>query len=117
MSQRVFSLAVALLAWSQMMPAQTLRHDPFQLPADLLAEPATNTGVPLAPGARPQILGILVTGGEALVNLGGEVIAVGEESGGYRLLEVGEERAVFVYKDEIVTLELYPDEGEESNEG
>ena len=60
---------------------------------------------------RPEIRGILFAGGQSLVNFGGEIIGPGEEANGYRLLEVGEEHAVFQRGDEIVTLSLYPDGG------
>jgi len=45
------------------------------------------------------------------VNFGGQIIGPGEEVNGYRLLEVGEEHAVFQRGDEIITLSLYPDGG------
>ncbi len=110
----IFLLA-GLMAGSPAM-ADKLRRDPFQEPADFIAQADAPGVTPAAPGSRPQIFGILAAGGESLVNLGGEIMAVGEEAGGYQLLEVAEEHAVFRRGDEIITIALYPDKDDESND-
>ena len=96
--------------------AQTLQRDPFRAP-DEVTSPASRPDalVGFASG-KPEIRGILLAGGESLVNLGGEIIGPGEEASGYTLLEVGEEHAVFLHDDEVVTLSLYPDESENTND-
>jgi len=43
---------------------------------------------------------------EPLVNLGGNIIGVGEESAGYLLVEVGQEYAVFRRGQETITMRL-----------
>lgn len=96
--------------------AYKLQRDPFKLPNEF-TERRDERGVTVTvAGERPKIIGILMAGEESLVNLGGKVIAVGEEASGYELLEIGEERAVFRHGDEIVTLSLYPDQDDETND-
>lgn len=113
--RRVFwIIAVALVTLAA--NAQRLQRDPFQPPQEYTDANAVASG-----GARPQaieakIRGILVAGGQSLVNFGGEIIGPGEEVNGYRLLQVEEERAVFQRGDEIITLSLYPDADDDGND-
>lgn len=114
MEKIVWVAAVALVTLAA--NAQRLQRDPFQPPADF---GNATTGNDLS--ARPQaieveIRGILFAGGQSLVNFGGQIIGPGEEVNGYRLLQVEEEHAVFQRGDEIITLSLYPDAGDEGNE-
>lgn len=91
------------------LSAELLRRDPFKPPAELLAAPVSNGSAPLAVGTQPKIRGILVAGDQSLVNLGGELLGIGESANGYRLLQVSEDHAVFQRGDEVITLSLYPD--------
>ena len=101
--------ALVLLLAAGPVGAELLRRDPFQPPADLMAAPAATGGASLTPGTQPQIRGILVAGDQSLVNLGGELLGIGESANGYRLLQVREDHAVFQRGDEVITLSLYPD--------
>ena len=109
-------LALILLLCATVSSASTLRRDPFRPPADFLNAPAASSNGVVTSNGQPEIRGILSSGGESLVNLDGQIIGIGEEAGGYRLLEVGETHAIFQVGDEIVTLELYPDEENAEND-
>ena len=108
MTQVAFAIGLVLLTTTA--SAERLNRNPFRPPTEFLEATAAEPGGPtLAPGTRPEIRGILLAGKQSLVNLGGKVIGVGESANGYRLLEVGEEHAVFERGDEVITLSLYPD--------
>ena len=99
----------ALLIIPAMASAELLQRDPFRPPADFSDSPAQPGRSSVALGAKPEIRGILMAGDQSLVNLSGEIIGVGETANGYRLLQVGEEHAIFQRGDEVITLSLYPD--------
>ncbi|MDJ0926918.1 MAG: hypothetical protein QNJ73_04625 [Gammaproteobacteria bacterium] len=112
----VLAVILALLHLYSTGEAEPLQRDPFKVPTDFSAAPATAGTVALAAGGEPEILGILVADGESLVNLNGTIIGLGEAADGYLLVEVGEEHAVFQHEDEFITLSLYPDEDDEAND-
>lgn len=105
------SLLVATLVMSA-ASAEQLRHNPFRPPVDL-AGTSGSSGGGAAPTARPTLMGILLGKQEPLVNLGGNIIGVGEESAGYLLVEVGQEYAVFRRGEETITMSLYPGDDDE----
>lgn len=107
--------AVAVVLVTMVANAERLSRDPFRPPAEFNDAPARPDALTSRQAFKPEIRGILVAGGQSLVNLGGEIIGPGEETNGYLLLEVGEEHAVFQRGDEVVTLALYPDKDDESN--
>ena len=103
----IFALALLLAATG--ISADVLKRDPFQPPAEFTAPPVGSGSAPLAAGVQPQIRGILLAGDQSLVNLGGELLGIGESANGYRLLQVSEDHAVFQRGDDVITLSLYPD--------
>lgn len=111
MNGRYLKIACALLLLlaTTAVSAELLSRDPFQPPAEFTAAPGKPGQAPLAAGVQPRIRGILLAGDQSLVNLGGELIGIGETANGYRLLQVGEAHAVFQRGDEVITLNLYPD--------
>ncbi|MGI9341204.1 MAG: hypothetical protein ACR2QV_00035 [Gammaproteobacteria bacterium] len=109
----IWVAAVALVTLAA--NAQRLQRDPFQPPADFGDTTVTNDVSARPQAIEAEVRGILFAGGESLVNFGGQIIGPGEEVNGYRLLEVGEEHAVFQRGDEIVTLSLYPDGGADAD--
>ena len=117
---RKFSILMALALATLTLPAPAARRaaapGPFLPPPEFRAIMQSAGGARTAVGARPVIRGILVADGESLVNLNGQIIGVGEEANGYRLIEVGDEQAIFQHDGEIITLALYPDEDNDSNE-
>ncbi len=87
-----------LLLATTAVSAELLSRDPFQPPAEFTVAPGK-------PGQAP----LLLAGDQSLVNLGGELLGIGESANGYQLLQVGETHAVFQRGDEVITLTLYPD--------
>ena len=74
-----------------------LVNNPFSKPA-ILAAPATKTSKPEVPVEEPvqlQLKATLVSDATPLVIVAGEMLGIGEEIDGYRLLAVQEGRAVF----------------------
>ncbi len=87
------------------------RFDPFDkpaLPGDVTARSSS------APSASwsPWLKATLVAGERSLANLGGVVLKLGEDTHGYRLLEVREWMAVFSKDGERVVLAVLPLEPE-----
>jgi len=77
----------------------TLQHDPFIRP-QLSAAGHGKTGATGTAAAeeipwQPRLTAVLVAGKNSLVNLQGEIIGLGEEKDGYRLIEVRDQQAVF----------------------
>ena len=94
--------------------ADELTRNPFNHPE--FDEPAPAGGGRADPVAREPLAvsAILVAGDASLVSIGGAIIGIGEEAGGYVLESVGEEFAVFRRGDETLTISLY--EQVDSNE-
>lgn len=94
-------------------PAPVLGTNPFAMPKD-----ATNSGRP--GGSRPaaadgdvlpedygrDLRAVLVGASGTLVNIGGRVIAAGEEVEGYRLVSVRGETAVFLIQGRQVEINI-----------
>jgi hypothetical protein len=91
-----------------------LSFDPFrprpEPPGDV------GTGSRNGKGSRQLFSAVLrstvVAGDRSLVNLGGEILSVGEEAFGYRLLEVRPFDATFEKEGQRVRLEVESDKGE-----
>ena len=81
------------------------RFDPFDrpaLPGDVTARRTSSASW------SPWLKATLVAGENSLANLGGIVLKLGEETHGYRLLEVREWTAVFSRDGERVVLAVVP---------
>lgn len=64
-----------------------------------------------------EVTAILVAGDRSLVTINGNVIGVGEESFGYRLMSVAEESATFLHEGAAVTISLFEErQGEEQRD-
>ena len=105
-------LSVALIAAfaiarpSLAEPAPVLQFDPFGLNSKSNSGLA-NTGRRGSDDVFTAILrSTVVSGDRSLVNLGGEILAIGEESHGYQLMEVRTFEATFVKDGKEVTLEI-----------
>jgi len=93
--------------------AEQLQHNPFRPPVDLSGTAGSSGGGAASTVARPTLIGILLGKDEPLVNLGGDIIGVGEEASGYLLVEVGQEYAVFRRGEETITMSLYPGDNDD----
>ncbi len=74
-----------------------LEHDPFARPA-ALAGAAPGSGASRASAASlgsAELRATVVAGSESMANVDGVIVKMGEELNGYRLVEVGDRRAVF----------------------
>ena len=73
-------------------------HDPFVRPAASMRRPERG-GETVQPGAeepwKPTLRAVMLAGAASMVDVDGTVVRIGEEIGGYRLVEVHEEEAVF----------------------
>lgn len=94
--------ASAAEAPSERGPA--LRFDPFARPA--LVESARGARPAEQDSWAPTLRATLMAGDRSLANLGGTVLGVGEESHGYRLVEVRPFEAVFERDGATVVLEV-----------
>ncbi len=113
---RTFRLAIVLVclgAGPALEPVGSGEHgpsprfDPFDRPAVPGDASARRTSV--APAIwSPWLKATLVAGENSLANLGGIVLKLGEETHGYRLLEVREWTAVFSRDGERVMLAVVP---------
>ena len=95
--------------------AGELTRNPFLPPADFSPVAVSGAESNRSRNTEFKVTGILLSGGDALVSVGGQVVAPGEEVNGYVLLEVAEDHAVFQRGDELVTLNLYPEKDDEPN--
>ena len=62
------------------------------------------------PGAELDVRATMSAGEKSLVNIGGNIIRVGEEIRGYRLLSVEEDKILFLKNNSIVTVIIKPEE-------
>lgn len=92
--KQALALALALLALvgahaHAQTRMQALR-DPFARPA---APAKAEAAIPVETGPAPRLRAIMVAPGRSLANIDGQILAVGEWFGDYRLVKV-EERSV-----------------------
>ncbi len=99
------SLVLVLAVWCICMPghALDLTHDPFKRPDLLVKPPATNAlpsadrnaaEVSVAP-LEGDLRATIQAGSYSMVNVGGEILMLGDTLEGYRLVQVGEIEAIF----------------------
>lgn len=80
------------------------RYDPFERPP-FQAAPEVAQG---HHDWTPWLRATLVAGERSMANLGGVLLGLGEETHGYRLVEVNEWRAVFLKDGERIVLDVVP---------
>jgi hypothetical protein len=81
--------------------------DPFErAPQESGREPGRQDARHGAEPWAPVLRATLVAGKHSLVNLGGVMLATGDEAGGFRLVEVREFEAVFEKDGSLVVLPL-----------
>lgn len=87
-----------------------LRFDPFRAPPASVAPGGAGRDRDEEP-FRPVLRSVVVAGPRSLANLGGEILEVGDEANGYRLLDVRPFEALFEYQGRRVLLTVSKDEG------
>jgi hypothetical protein len=98
--------AFALCATNARSDAEgELRFDPFRPREEVAAAPGAVVG--RQPETfLPELRATLITRERSVVDLGGVILAVGEDAHGYTLLEVWPYQALFDYGGEEVVLEV-----------
>jgi len=83
------------LAVAQASEVAELSHNPFSRPALPSLPSGRDLGLDDAPtGETLELRATLITPGHAMADVNGVILTVGEEVEGFRLVEVGERRAV-----------------------
>ena len=94
-----FALALLPLALPVRAGEPALHIDPFARPVlERPAPPPAPAAKPAAPPPAPwapTLRATVVAGRHSLVDVDGVVVGIGQEIAGYRLVQVGERRAVF----------------------
>lgn len=95
-----------------------LQNNPFKQPdLSAVADNSTDDDAPSDPaGSQLELRATLTLGNKSLVNVGGEIIGIGEQIDGYRLLVVDEGVAVFSKKGMHLTLVVGDDSEGNQNE-
>ena len=88
--------------------APKLHSDPFEKPDLLLRQnqELVLETLPEEDSWKPRLRATMRSGNGAMVNIDGDVIAIGEEINGFRLLEVQERSAVFSKNGERIPVSL-----------
>lgn len=107
----LFALITAASQATADEPPQ-LRFDPFGSRPERVAAPRTGSEGRTA--SAPALLSTIVRGDRSLVNLGGTILALQEESEGYRLLEVRAFDALFLKDGRKIRLEVKRPESDPS---
>jgi len=81
-----------------------LRHNPFARPGTAASLPATPSGTDTA--WRPPLRAVVVAGGHSAVLVDGQVLELGDELDGYRLIQVLPDKAIFKKKGRRVELSV-----------
>ncbi len=100
-----------VLAGSEEPARPTLRFDPFVHPEIERGNAKRGRTGRRSREWAPVVRATLVAGSQSMANLGGVILKLGEETHGYRLLEVRDGEAVFQRGEATVVLTLEPEEG------
>lgn len=109
---RLFLLAYLLtganfLNAEQQFNTDTINHDPFQKPKKVTVSktlPTSGTNTVNHSNWSPELTMTLRAGKKSMVNVGGQIIRLGEKVDGYRLIQVHERSAVFIHQGKTTRL-------------
>jgi len=105
------AMAVVPLAAAQASEVVELRHNPFSHPE--LVSPPSGRGLSVDEARRGEGLELratLIAPEHAMADVNGVILTVGEEVEGFRLVEVGERRAVLEREGTRVVVSLGDEE-------
>lgn len=102
------AVAAAMLLVPVTTAGAELSRDPFRTPDGYVPATAAEPGEPAGPRRLLDVKAILLSGRKSLVNVGGRIVALGEEVDGYRLVAVRESEAVFSKGAERITVPVRP---------
>jgi hypothetical protein len=91
----------------------TLSRNPFKSPLPKPGGAVAQASDDASAETGLALKGIMIIGDQALVDLGGHILAIGEEAEGYTLMSVTEEQAVFLRQGRRVVMNVYEDENED----
>lgn len=107
--QRILALLVLAVAQAPLAAADrpaSLHHNPFDRPA-VLAEPAAPKTAPVrVPDVPPTLHGTLVSAAAPMAILDGELLSIGQEYAGYRLVAVTEGAATLEKQGEEIRVTI-----------
>ena len=97
-------------------PPPALSHNPFSRPALADRVSVADNGAP-APldAAELPLRATLNAGAQSLANVGGELLAVGDEYQGWRLIAIGEGEAQFAFGKKRITVPVTGNDKERQN--
>ena len=112
-------LALILACTAFTCQAAPLR-DPFVRPPLQAAPPPSNDALDAAAGTLPALHAIMVDPRQSMANIGGHIVAVGDQVGPYRVLRI-DERSVTLLRGKtknVLTIDTTPnrDSSKESSE-
>lgn len=104
-------LLVILMLPSAVTPAAdvVLKTNPFIPPVDTDGDGSKKTGVADVPIPAMELRGIMEAGPNSLANIGGEVLAIGQEIQGYRLVTIQPRHVVLEKNDSQKILSIDKD--------
>lgn len=105
-----FACLISAAAFAEGDRPPSLRYDPFRQPEVTANADGPRSGRGEADDFQPVLRSTIIRGKRSLVNLGGEILAVGESTHGYRLVSVRPFEATFVKDGARVKLEVTADE-------
>jgi hypothetical protein len=107
---RLFFLLAAVSVCAQASADVLLKHDPFArplLPVALPNNPATaNAEAEVEAPWNPQLIAVMVSGKNSLVNLDGMILKIGEEKDGYRFVQAKDHEVVFKKGNKRIVLNM-----------
>jgi len=103
-------LLAAVCLCSQASADVLLKHDPFArplLPTSLPNNPETaNAEAEVEAPWNPQIIAVMVSGDNSLVNMDGVILKIGEEKDGYRFVQAKDHEVVFKKGNKRIVLNM-----------
>lgn len=117
MNSRTLISAVAILLAMQGMAARAenpapLHHNPFSRPSSETIPDARPQVTANGPVGRPNLRATMVGAQDRLANVAGRTLRPGDHVDGYVLLQVFEDRAVFLHNGERLTVYVKPERTE-----
>jgi len=113
----VIGLMLAPVVVGKVENVQPLQRNPFKAPAVLEPQPAfaAPERVPEPepqPAPEPQfsLRAVLAAGKRSLANIDGNILGVGAEIEGYRLVSISEEQVVLKHRRKRIVLTIYDDD-------
>lgn len=95
----------------------SIRYNPFKVPVlKVEVNTAVSSVLSVPAGTLINLRAILFDGNASLVQVGDELIGIGEVTQGYRLITVNEHSAVFIKQGKKIHISIHDDKSEQSDE-